>query len=152
MKRFLSKKRKQRGLAMVEMTIILPLLLLLLFAIMELGRAFFYHTQVQKLSRNSARYLVNVVGTGSTGVYTLSSDNITTAKNIVLYGSEAASGTSWLPTLSADHVTVSLNGNVVNVEVRYPYQPIMSALPNLFSNRDLSLSFNLIASQQMRIL
>lgn len=48
--------KENRGQAMVEMALVLPLLLLLLFGIMECGRLFASYIEVEHATRDGARY------------------------------------------------------------------------------------------------
>lgn len=48
--------KENRGQAMVEMALVLPLLLLLLFGIMECGRVFASYIEVEHAARDGARY------------------------------------------------------------------------------------------------
>lgn len=144
--------RLQQGLAMVEFTIILPVLLILLLSILELGRAFYLYSELEKLSRDSTRYLANVIGSGTTGVYSLTDLQVANASNLVVYGTTSAGNDSLLPSLTTDHVSVTFNNNYVQVEVVYPFQPVLTTLPNFFSGDDISLNFNMTSSYTMRVL
>ena len=57
---------KQYGLAMVEMVIVSPLLLLLIFGVAEMGRAFYQYNTLTKSVRDGARYLSGEAILGST--------------------------------------------------------------------------------------
>ncbi|MGF1875178.1 pilus assembly protein [Photobacterium frigidiphilum] len=144
--------RVQQGLAMVEFTIILPVLLILLLSILELGRAFYLYSELEKLSRDSTRYLANVIASGTTGVYSLTDSQIANASNLIVYGTTSTGNDSLLPSLTTDHVTVTFNNNYVQVEVVYPFQPVLTTLPNFFSGDDISLNFNMTSSYTMRVL
>ena len=48
---------KSRGVAAVEMAVVLPLILLLLFVTAEIGRGFMQYNTLTKSVRDSARYL-----------------------------------------------------------------------------------------------
>lgn len=50
-------KNMQRGVAMVELAIVLPLLLAICFAITEFGRAVYTYNTLAKSARDAARYL-----------------------------------------------------------------------------------------------
>lgn len=55
MKIHLRRRNQSRGMAMVEMAIVMPLLLLLLFAIAEFGLAFIHWQAVSQSAREGAR-------------------------------------------------------------------------------------------------
>lgn len=148
----MKRLRVQQGLAMVEFTIILPVLLILLLSILELGRAFYQYSELEKRSRDSTRYLANIMASGTDGDYSLTDSQIANASNLVVYGTISAGNDSLLSSLTTDHVSVTLNGNYVQVEVAYPFQPVLSVLPNFFSGNDTSLNFTMTSSYTMRVL
>jgi Flp pilus assembly protein TadG len=103
-------RRRSRGQAMVEFTLILPCLLLLILGIYQFGQTYADYIQVTNAARDGGRKAL--VSRGDTnGV----SDTITAAKN----------ATWWLDT-SKMGVTVSpgqpwTQGQNVTVTVTYPY-------------------------------
>jgi Flp pilus assembly protein TadG len=109
--------RKSSGVAMVELAIILPLLLMLLFGIIELGRALYQQNTLYKAVESGARYLARANGVLSpvTGCDTTlpawtSSLEPVYAKNLVVYGqiTVAAGSTPLLPNLDdSDAVTIA---------------------------------------------
>ena len=89
---------KQKGAALVEFALILPLLLALTFITTEYARAIFQYNSLTKSVRNAARYL-------STQGSTFNSTTADIAKNIAVYGRPAASGTPLAPGLDkATHI------------------------------------------------
>ena len=76
---------KQSGVALVEFALILPLLLLLTFITTEFGRALFQYNILTKSVRDAARYL-SVYNPGDTTKFPI-------AKNLVVYGNPAGTGT-----------------------------------------------------------
>ncbi|MEJ2115423.1 MAG: pilus assembly protein, partial [Gammaproteobacteria bacterium] len=58
----------QGGLAAVEFVVILPILLLLMLASAELGRAFYQYNTLTKTVRDGARYLADNSLIGTTGL------------------------------------------------------------------------------------
>ncbi|SEB25222.1 TadE-like protein [Variovorax sp. YR216] len=74
---------KQRGVALVELALIMPLLLLLTFTTTEFGRAFYEYNAVTKSTRDAVRYLsFQTPGT-----------KINEAQNLIVYGNPAGTGT-----------------------------------------------------------
>ena len=59
------RKPRQRGAAMVEMAVVLPLLMLLVFGIMEAGWLFAQLTETRNAAREGARLAVVDFGTAS---------------------------------------------------------------------------------------
>ena len=64
MGRWIRAKRHNRGQALVELALILPLFLIILFGIIILGIGLFYQQQVTNAAREAARY-----GEGDLGTY-----------------------------------------------------------------------------------
>ena len=76
-------KNGQKGVAIVEFALILPFLLLLTFITTEFGRAIWEYNTLAKSVRDGARYL----STQPPGT------KITEARNLMVYGNMAGSGT-----------------------------------------------------------
>lgn len=92
------KKSSQRGVAIIELALILPLLLLLTFLTTEFGRAVYQYNLLTKSVRDAARYLsVQVPDT-----------HVTEARNLVVYGSTAPGDTAapLAPGLTLAHVVI----------------------------------------------
>jgi hypothetical protein len=62
-------KLKERAQAIVEFAIVLPILLMVLVGILEVGRMVFYYVGVNNASREAARY-ASAVGLASDGIHT----------------------------------------------------------------------------------
>lgn len=88
--------KRQRGVAIVEFALMLPLLLLLTFITTEFGRAIWQYNNLAKSVRDSARYL------------SLQTPNdpvaITKARNLTVYGNLDGTGSPLVPGLSTTHV------------------------------------------------
>jgi Flp pilus assembly protein TadG len=104
------RTRRSRGQAMVEFTLILPMLLLLVLGIYQFGQAYADYIQVTNAARDGGRKAL-VSRTDASGV----ADVITTAKN----------STWWL---DKNQMAVSVSpgqpwttGQDVTVTVTYPY-------------------------------
>lgn len=88
-------KRTQRGVALVEFALVLPLLVLLAMITAEVGRALYQYNTLAKAVRDGARYL---------SVRVASPDNTSHAKNLVVFGNTAGTGNPLLPGLSLANV------------------------------------------------
>ena len=88
-------KTRQKGTAIVEFALILPLLLLLTMITTEFGRAIYQYNTIVKSLRNATRYL------------SLQTQNtqITEAQNLVVFGNIAGTGTALVPGLTVSQVT-----------------------------------------------
>lgn len=51
-------KRRQQGAALIEMALVLPIFLLLVFGTLELGMAYFKWARTNEAARDAARYLI----------------------------------------------------------------------------------------------
>jgi Flp pilus assembly protein TadG len=78
-------RRLQRGVALVELALVLPVLLVMSFIVTEFGRAIYQYNTITKSVRDAARYLT----TQTPG----SSAAVTAAQNLVVYGTTTAGST-----------------------------------------------------------
>ena len=117
-------RKDERGVQLVEAAIVLPIFLVLFAATAEFGRYFYEYTTLSKAARGATRYLTtSEVGTVGD----------TAAKNIVVYGNPAGSGSPLLPNLAPSHVVIEREGGTpvlpqkVTVKiVGYQHQPIFN--------------------------
>lgn len=148
------RRRKQRGVAMVEFAITLPLLLLLMLATAELGHLICQYDTLTKAVRDGARYAASTSALGSTGLVSVTPQIQTAVANLVATGNINGSGSALLPSFSASTVTVSDAGNgYVSVSAAYTYVPMLGGtLPTFGLGKPISLSFTLSAAAVMRAL
>lgn len=149
------RKSRERGTATIEAAITLPLLLFLMFAIVELGRAFVQYTVLANAVRNASRYLADSALNGTTGVVVVTPALQAATRNLVVHGNEAGAGAAILPGLAPAQVTVAdAGGNNVRVSALYPYQPLLGAtLPNLGVGPSvIDMTFNMNVAVTMRAL
>lgn len=88
-------KTRQKGTAIVEFALVLPLLLLLTMITTEFGRAIYQYNTIVKSLRQATRYL------------SLQTPNtkITEAKNLVVFGNIAGTGPALVPGLTVAQVS-----------------------------------------------
>ena len=125
-----SNPRPQRGAALIELALIMPLLLLLTFITTEFGRAMYEYNTVVKATRDAVRYLsVQTPGT-----------HITEARNLMVYGNTAGTGTPLARGLSLTNVpagscctwqTVGANPIINTVTVRISSYTFHSLFPSV---------------------
>ena len=140
--------RDERGLQLVEVTIVLPIFLMLFAATAEFGRYFYEYTTMAKAARAGARYLsTTFVGKGDVP-----------ASNIVVYGNEGGTGTPLLDGLSTTQVRIKYEGDnpavpdTVTVYFEgYTHQPIFN-LGALTKTVGLNLNIDVKPSVTMRYL
>src|SRR6185295_7256706 len=93
----------ERGVQLLETAIVIPILLVLFGAVAEFGRYFYEYTTVAKAARVGARYLASKsVASGK--------DYKGDAKNLVVFGNIAGTGSPVLEGLSADNVDIQYDG------------------------------------------
>ncbi len=143
---------RQRGIALVEMVIALPVVLLLMLMVAEFGRVFYQYSTLNKAVRDGARYVAGTAVFGSTGTVQLTSAVVNETKSLVTTGSVGGT-TSILPGLTAADVTLTTAGpGNIQVTATYSFRPIFDVLPGLGATGSRSLAFTLTASNVMRVL
>jgi Flp pilus assembly protein TadG len=126
-------KRNQRGVALIELALIIPLLMLLTFITTEFGRAVYEYNTLTKAARDAVRYLsFQTPGT-----------HITQAQNLMVYGNLAGTGSPLARGLSLSNVpagscctwqTTGSNPAMTTVTVRvsnYTFQPLLPSFLGL---------------------
>ncbi|KQT10584.1 TadE/TadG family type IV pilus assembly protein [Ramlibacter sp. Leaf400] len=82
---------RQGGTAIIEFALVLPLLVLLSMVVVELGRAMYQYNALAKSVRDAARYLSMQAP----------DTQVAQAKNLVVFGNLAGTGTPLVPGLDA---------------------------------------------------
>lgn len=152
---------KQKGLASVELALVTPFLLVMLLVSAEFTRVFYEYNTLTKSVRDAARWAANDAYTA--GVFNLTSDTISEAKNIAVFGNIAGGGTPLISAfgspLGVQHITVSQRNlgtaplilEHVEVSAAYPFQPLAPVISGLsFLPNDIGMNFTLRASSTMR--
>jgi Flp pilus assembly protein TadG len=141
--------RNERGIQLVEVTIVVPIFLILFAATAEFGRYFYEYTTLAKAARAGVRYL-------ATNQVTPANDDI--AQNMVVYGSPTNTGTPLLPNLSKTQVMITRQGGspilprTVTIQISgYQHQPIFN-LGLLTNTVGLSTAVDVKPSVTMRFL
>jgi hypothetical protein len=147
--------KHQRGLALVEAAICLPVLLFLMLAAGEITNAFVQHNALTKAVRDGVRYVTDTgVAINGAKVFDLSPEIVSDAKSLVVFGNTSGVGTALLPNLTMGDVTVTgIGGEAVEVRATYAYTGIIgTVLPAFGFGAGPALGFNLEASVRMRAL
>jgi Flp pilus assembly protein TadG len=147
--------KPQRGVAMVEFAITLPLLLLLLLAIGEIGRMLYQYNSLLLASRDAGRFVATNAWNATLGKVDLTSDPqlVPRAKNLAVYGMPFNTGTPLVSGLTGADVQVSVQGaEHVRVTISYTFVPVIgNGIPALIGS-GMALNFPLIATTVMRAL
>lgn len=145
---------KQTGLVTVEMSIALPVMMLLMLATAEFGRLFYQYNELTKAVGAATRYL-SEHSLNSSGVFTISTEDAGIARNLVLFGTPASSGTLLLPGLNANNIQVNGDGTNVTVSATWTYVSLFGGeIPDfgLSGGNGLNTALTLHASLAMRAL
>jgi Flp pilus assembly protein TadG len=117
MRQIKQHKWSERGATLVEFSIAATVFLMVMFAVIEFGRALWVHNALADAARRGARYAVLHSSADSDKV-----------KNVVVYGDEDGGGTPMVPNLTTDNVSVdytdfALNRGTVAVSINeYQFQ------------------------------
>jgi len=146
-------RNKQQGLAMVETVICIPLVLVIMLAVAELGNAILQYNAVTQFARDGARYASVEASPGSSNIVDLTPAVIIQIQNIVAYG-QTTVGTPLMAGLTPANVTVTdLGDGNVSVLVNMPYTSLFAAgIPNLMTGGSIGGGITLNAEVIMRVL
>ena len=151
-------RQRQQGLAMVEFTLVLPVLLLLMLAFGEFGRMLYQYNVLLQASRDADRFVAGQAWNSTLGMVSLSSTLLTQTKNVAVYGVPANTGTAVVSGLTTGNVVVAAVGtDHVRVTITYTFCPVIGggnctgSLPGFVGN-SIALSIPLVATTVMRAL
>ena len=111
---------KQRGVAAVELAILLIPFVILAFGITEFSRAIYQYNTLVKVTRDASRFLS---GQGPGDL-----NDISGAKCLVVYGNKACTGTPLVPNLTTAMVSICDSTSCVST---HQSQPTGSGVINL---------------------
>ncbi|MFS2203160.1 TadE/TadG family type IV pilus assembly protein [Variovorax sp. Varisp36] len=137
--------RTQYGVALIELALVMPLLLLLTFITTEFGRAMYEYNAVVKSTRDAVRYLsVQTPGT-----------HVTEARNLIVYGNTGGTGSPLARGLSLSNVPIGscctwqsagANPIITTVTVRVSSYSFQSLFPSVmgvaFADANGNIVFN----------
>ena len=142
-------RKDERGTQLIEAAIVVPIFLMLFGATAEFGRYFYEYTTLAKAAQAGTRYLSSNMVDGIEDAR---------AKNLVVYGDIAGTGTPILPGLATSQVVITKQGPIpvipetVTIEiVGYQHQSIFN-LGALTNTVGLSLNVDVKPSVTMRYL
>jgi Flp pilus assembly protein TadG len=144
-------RHDESGVQLLEVAIVIPILLLLFGAVGEFGRYFYEYTTAAKAARVGARYLASKSVTGSTNY-------VANAKNMVVYGNIAGTGSPVVTGMTTANVDVQYQGGTTGIPdtvkvsiINYKHQPVFD-LGKLLKKTSLSLHVDVKPSVTMRYL
>ena len=137
----------ERGTQLVELSLVVPVMILLFGAVAEFGRFFYTYATLAKAARAASRYAIT---------RPFDATNLGAAKSLAAYGDDSAgcSGTPVLTGLTCANIdlqqTTSGGSQLVTAKViNYQYQPILD-LGKLTGNSSISLKINVSPSVTMK--
>ncbi|MGR5251142.1 TadE/TadG family type IV pilus assembly protein [Vibrio astriarenae] len=125
--RILNMKRDQQGLAAVEFLVSIPVILLILVGMTELGNALIRYNTLNKMVQSGVRYATSDI-TG-TATYDQVADH-SQIKNMVVYGSRNGGGSAMVEGVTTSDVSVTHAGGYVTITVSHNYTPVLDAFPD----------------------
>lgn len=145
--------RKQRGVAVVECVIILPVVLFIMLAVAEMANLILTYNTLTRTVRDGARYISSEAGAGP-GVIQLTDDKIERTQNLTVYGKITAGGKTVLPGMTTDNVVVNMEtADDVFVSAVYNYQPLfVPVIPGIGGARMTGSGFEMTTKIVMTVL
>lgn len=127
-----ARRSRQSGLAMVESAIVLPLIIFLMLATAEVGRAISQYNTLTKALRDGTRFLTNSP-TNEAGVAQPTAAKKLSARNLVVFGNTAGTGASILPGMTLANVAnpIVVNDRYIRITATYTFQSMFASLPAL---------------------
>ncbi|MWV16771.1 pilus assembly protein [Pseudomonas sp. L-22-4S-12] len=146
------ERQQQKGVAMVEFAIALPLLLLLLLGIGEFGRMLFQYNVLLQASRDAARYAAGEAWDPTLGQVVIDDDLRSRTRLLAVYGVPVAvTGGELVGGLSTGNVAVTPVGDEhVQVSIVYDFVPVIGSVLPTFYGADIPLAVTLTSSVVMR--
>ncbi|PKG57319.1 pilus assembly protein TadE [Shewanella sp. Choline-02u-19] len=150
--------KKQRGIAAIEFTIILPLFLVLIFFTAELGRALYQYSQLTRMIRDAGRHLSQTIITTGNGVPSDLIDAycngcISETTNILIYGASSGA-TTQLSGISITDISISefpIDSGIMVISVDYDWTPIFfDKMSGFGSGEGIDLSFSMNSTYAVR--
>ena len=149
-------RRDERGVQLVEIAIVIPILLMMFGAVAEFGRYFYEYTTLAKAARVGGRFMAAKPLFSATTNWQLA------AKRLVVYGNTTGTGSPVLPGLDVANVDLIFEGGTyedgagvpatVTVKiVNYKHDPVFD-LGKLTKVKSLSTNVDVKPSITMRYL
>lgn len=144
----------ERGVAMVEFTIIVPLILLLILGVTEVGRAIICYNALTKALEDGARHAAAYGMLGTTGSVYIDAALASEIRNLVVYGDAQGGTAPLIQGLQTSQINISVPApGLIEVSASYPYTPVFGiSLPTFGYGTSPSFAFDLQAAVTMRAL
>jgi Flp pilus assembly protein TadG len=148
------KRENERGLAMVEFMIVLPVILFIMLGVTEIGRVLMRYNVLTKSMQDAARHASVYALAGATQVVNIDAALDAEIRNLVVFGNPQGTGTPVLNGLTTGQISITVpQAGWVQINASYPYVPVMGTrIPSFGLGATPSMSFDLNASVTMRAL
>lgn len=147
---------RQKGIALVEFSVGVIVLLVVMLGVAEAGRAFYSFNTLTKSVRGGVRYIADNALNNVPAV-DLTAQKITETQNMVVYG-QTTVGTAVLPSLAPGDVDIAQtfpSGTInpyIQVTASYDYTPIFGVIPALgLGGESRDFAFTMKARSTMRV-
>ncbi len=159
-------RNRQKGVALVEFAIVVPLLLLLVVGVSEFSYAYYHLNMLNKSVQDGARYFSDPQQARNGDIYgpidvstVTNSANITKAQNLVIYGNILGSGNALMPPDNGSGYTTPIiptiptipTANHIQLTVQYNHHFILGNVLNNFTKLGISNPYPLTASSVLRV-
>ena len=151
----LKRARHQQGVAIVEFTITLPLLLLTLLAFGEFGRMLYQYNSLLQGSRDAARFVASQAWNSTLGKVEVSADLECMTKYVAVYGAPSTppcSLTGMPANTTVQVAKVAGTTDHVQVTISAVFSPMIANGIPAFIGNSMTLNFPLVATTVMRAL
>lgn len=128
---------RERGQGLVELALVTPIALVLMLGVIEMGRLFFAWVTVQQAARAGARVAITGQGEQDGTRLSLITDAAQQVADNLYGGGVVITVRSWNGTTATGAGQVGDPGDpceLVEVEVSYTYQPVITLIANLMPN------------------
>ncbi len=141
---------RQRGIAAIEFTLVVPFMFLLIFATAEFGRLLYQYNALTTSVRDAARYISDRAYQGNTGIPALPDSLKARTSNLIIAG-DINGQSELLPGLAEADIRYALDGDLVTITVAYNWSPIFAqSLFSITGDAGISLDFPMNVSYAMR--
>lgn len=151
-------KPAARGIAMVEFVIVLPLLLLIMIATAEFGRAFLHYNALTKALQDGSRFAASRAGAsgGATGIPAWNPGDVADIRNVVVYGQVDPTVGSpppepLLPGLVPGNVAIVITAaGEVDLSIAYTFTAIFASIPMFGIGPDITPDYTFRVNHTVR--
>jgi hypothetical protein len=146
--------RRQYGAVVVELALAIPVLLMLILGVAELGRVMVQYNAMYQANREAARYLAANAIADSTQVINISNAVRTNTRNLAVYSRTNVDRLPILKGLNVNDVTIRVIDPLhVSVDMRYRYRPgFVTSIPTFGFGDPINMGIDLRTAIVMRVL